>query len=65
MIRSEIELKLEAARAKLMPTPHLFCVDCDDPIGFQRKRSEPWLIHCLQCEKTHEDLNLDKKDVHF
>ncbi len=31
------------------------CIDCDDPIGIERKVAAPYATYCIECQEYHKD----------
>ena len=31
------------------------CIDCDEPIGQQRKQAVPWAVRCIKCQTAYEE----------
>ena len=52
-----LDAALEAARIKsqaMTANDVVDCVDCDKPIGEQRKQFMPSAIRCIACQGEHE-----------
>jgi DnaK suppressor protein len=45
---------VSAALARLHDAKFGLCIDCGDPIPFDRLKLEPWALRCVACETKRE-----------
>lgn len=46
--------EIEAARERLAAEEAGVCIDCGDPIGFERLLALPTALRCVSCQAIHE-----------
>ena len=49
------EMRLaDAARERVASGQVDRCVDCDEPIGYERLRAQPFAVRCVDCQEIYE-----------
>ncbi|MCA6218138.1 TraR/DksA C4-type zinc finger protein [Ideonella sp. B7] len=49
------ELGLVRQALQRLDTPSYgLCLQCGQPISWSRLKAEPWTLHCVTCERTHD-----------
>lgn len=54
---------IEAARARIAAGTVGSCIDCGDPIGFERLLAHPTASRCVRCQDLYEQTHLLVPDV--
>lgn len=56
-----LAMQIKHAQSHAVPNDTTNCVDCDNPIGAERKKALPHAVRCVGCqwqwERTHERRN--------
>lgn len=45
---------IEAARQRMKQGEYGVCIDCNEPIKFERLLAYPTALRCVQCQQSHE-----------
>lgn len=49
------EMRLaDAARERVASGQVNHCVDCDEPIGYERLQAQPFAVRCVDCQEIYE-----------
>lgn len=53
--QAQLELESVLSQAYTAPANSIYdCVECDKPIGIQRKAAVPWATRCVDCQSHYE-----------
>ncbi|MGP5041085.1 TraR/DksA C4-type zinc finger protein [Psychrobacter celer] len=53
--QAQRELESVLSQAYTAPANSIYdCVECDKPIGIQRKAAVPWATRCVDCQSHYE-----------